>query len=119
MPKRIIMTCRLLTTALFLLYAISAFSLTLEWETTIHEIKKTIPKNIKVEEFNPSSKKNYKNKLLEYIISLDASIKEKIVILRVYERPVVEYIFVKEMVRAQEKSGLESSRRHNAGVAGS
>ncbi len=65
-----------------------------EWGTPLDQLKKSLPSDKEATQFTPKEKPKYKNKLLSYITAIDGNLVEKIIIVRLKARPVVDYLFV-------------------------
>jgi hypothetical protein len=76
--------------------SISAAPISYEWGTDLVKIKKSLPSDRESTQFTPRDKPNYKNKILSYITAIDAKLVDKIIILRLKSKPVVDYLFVND-----------------------
>jgi len=67
-----------------------------EWGTQLQKFKSTLPTDKEWEQFKPSEKPKYKNKILSYITAIDNKLIDKVIIVRIKSQPVVDYLFVND-----------------------
>ncbi len=65
-----------------------------QWGTTLESIKKSHQSRGAVTLFSPREKPGYRNKILGFILNIDETFAEKIVILRTGSDPRIDYLFV-------------------------
>jgi hypothetical protein len=91
----IITICLLVTALSGIPSTAPAMPLVYEWGTQLLKVKKNLPGD-KCEQFKPSEKPKYKNKIMTYITAIDAKLIEKIIIMRVKSQPMIDYLFVND-----------------------
>jgi hypothetical protein len=64
------------------------------WKEKYSTYSETFFSSANKETFGPDDKKDYTNKIMNYVISLDPTVKRKIKILRINSRPETDYLFL-------------------------
>ncbi len=98
--KKIASFCRRTFTVTALLLFVADISpgatLNYEWGTQMLKVRKTLPSDKTSTQFSPKDRPKYKNKILSYITAIDNKLLDKIIIVRLETRPVVDYLFVND-----------------------
>ncbi|MBP7735503.1 MAG: hypothetical protein KA369_05970 [Spirochaetes bacterium] len=86
----------LMTALMFASASLAGAPLKYEWGTQLLKVKKSLPSDRESTQFTPKDKPKYKNKILSYITAIDNKLIDKIIILRIQSKPVIDYLFVND-----------------------
>jgi len=107
--------CAVILSFLSISHIAAGETLKYEWGTQLQKFKHTLPSDKEWEQFKPSDKPKYKNKILSYITAIDNKLIDKVVIVRIKSQPVVDYLFVNDKLytimenwgKVQQKTEME------------
>jgi hypothetical protein len=88
--------CAIMLSLIFVSHIAADETLKYEWGAQLQKFKTTLPADKEWEQFKPSDKPKYKNKILSYITAIDEKLIDKVIIIRIKSQPVVDYLFVND-----------------------